>query len=121
MITVPTLIHCFAGPSLYFRGQYIANRSAIQLSELGEGDNALFCLTDKTDCCRERPNRFGEFYYPNRVQVPNAGLLHDFYRDRGNQFIRLNRREWATGPIGRYCCNIPDVGGAIQKLCVNLE
>ena len=96
------------------------NNSAIPLTEIGEGDNALHCKTDKEECCGTVPNRFGEFYYPNGVLVPVARRQHGFYRNRGDQVVRLNRRESATSPTGTYRCEIPNADDEVVKIYITL-
>ena len=107
---------------LYFElnNKIYLNNSAIPLRNVGAGDRALLCKTDRKDCCRTPPNRYGEFYYPNGVTVPSAGRQQGFYRNRGEQVIRLNRRSIATSPTGKYHCAIPRVDGEIQNIYVTL-
>ena len=102
-------------------GQFFGNNSLVSMDRVGEGeDGALICRTDRTDCCGAIPNRFGQFYYPNGDQVPIKSAGHSFYRNRGDQLIRLNRRERATSPTGRYRCEIPDASGEIRNLYITL-
>ena len=58
----------------------------------------LVCKTDFENCCGTEPNWFGEFYYPNGIQVPIWKLGHGFYRSCGKQEVRLHRREGVTTP-----------------------
>ena len=108
--------------SVYFElnGKAYSNNSTIPLSEVGENENALLCKTDLVTCCGTPPNRFGEFYYPNgdTVSVKKAG--HGFYRDRGVQEVRLNRKEGVTSPTGKFHCAVPDASGMIQSLYIHL-
>ena len=90
------------------------------MSEIGEGDKALYCKTDKEECCGMIPNRFGEFYYPHGVQVPVARQQHSFYHNRGDQIIRLNRREGVTSPTGTYWCEIPNAENKMIKIYITL-
>ena len=83
-------------------------------------EGALTCRTDKVDCCGAIPNRFGQFYYPNRVQVPVNNAGQGFYRNRGDQVVRLNRREGITSPTGKFHCEIPDASGENQNLYITL-
>ena len=109
-------VHFTVGDQVY------GNNSIVSLLSIGEGENrALICRTDSTNCCGTLPNRFGQFYYPNGVQVPVNSAGQGFYRNRGDQLIRLNRREGATSPTGRYRCEIPDASGEMQKLYITLE
>ena len=107
---------------VYFelKGERYENNSMVSILAIGEGDEALLCKTNKQDCCGTVPNRFGEFYYPHRVHVPINSARQGFYRDRGDQLIRLNRRMDTSSPTGRYCCEIPDADGVTQKIFINI-
>jgi hypothetical protein len=108
---------------VYFelKGAMYTNNSAASLLEVGAGEDALLCKTEKEGCCGTPPNRFGEFYYPNGVIVPIAKQQQDFYRNRDEKVIRLNRRDGATSPTGRYRCEIPDASGSIQNIYITLN
>ena len=109
---------------VYFelKGKRYDNNSEISILTIGEGDDALLCKTDKQDCCGTKPNRFGEFYFPHGVRVLINKAGQDFYRDRGEQLIRLNRRPrvGSSFPTGRYFCEIPDADNVIQKIFINI-
>ena len=107
---------------MYFElnGKVYLNNSAISVLEIGEGDEALYCKTDKEDCCGTALNRFGEFYYPHGVQVPIARHQWGFYCDRGDQIIRLNRREGIRSPTGTYRREIPNADGKVVKIYITL-
>ena len=103
------------GVGFELRGQRHPNNSMFLMSDIGEGDKALLCVTDRIGCCSE-----GEWMYPNNTQVPidRAGL--DFYRNRGPQVVRLNRRNNAVSPTGQYRCSIHDANGLTQTLVANI-
>ena len=101
-------------------GKVYQNNSVIPLTEIGEGDNALHCKTDKEECCGMVPNRFGKFYYPNGVRIPVARQQQGFYRSRGDQIIRLNRREGVTSPTGTYRCEIPNADDETVTIYITL-
>ena len=105
---------------LELNGNVYPNNSVISLSEVGENGDALLCKTDLVTCCAIPPNRFGEFYYPDgeTVLIQNAG--HGFYRNRGAQEVRLNRREGVTSPTGRFHCAVPDASGTVQNVYIHL-
>ena len=107
---------------VYFelKGEVYDNNSMVNILAIGEGDDALLCKTNKQDCCGTVPNRFGEFYYPNGVRVSINSARHGFYRNRGDQVIRLNRRDGITIPTGRFSCEIPDASGVTQKRFINV-
>ena len=104
---------------------YAAN-SLIPITDVGDagvtGEAALLCRTDKPGCCSG--TREGEWLYPNGTAVrTNAkGPSDPFYRNRGTNVVRLNRRNGATGPTGLYCCEVASVAvpdGAM--ICINLS
>ena len=99
-------------------GVILTNNSAVDLNDIGEGDRALLCKTNLPNCCRTLPNRFGEFFYPSGLQVPIRASDEGFYRDRGEQRIRLNRREEVTSPTGRFRCAIPDANRVMRNVYI---
>ena len=108
------------GVHFVHQGQVYLNNSAISLQLISENENALLCKTDREDCCGTPPNRFGEFYYPSGVQVPIRSRGQGFYRNRGEQEIRLHRREGVTTPTGRFRCQIPNARGDLQTIYIEL-
>ena len=93
-------------------GQTYLNNSIVAINDIGEGDNALLCVTDKLDCCKLPNGPYqGEFYYPNNTLVRNRHGRHSLYRNRGPQVVRLNRRSNTHSPTGIYKCEIPDFTG----------
>ena len=64
------------------------------------------------------PNRFGESYYPHGVQVPIARQQRSLYHDRGDQVVRLNRREGIGSPTGAYRCEIPGADGKMVNIYI---
>lgn len=120
IITAPLATN--SPPVVYFElnGNIYHNNSAISLQSVGEGERALICKTNKQDCCGTPPNRLGEFLYPNGDIVPIRILQDEFYRQRGDGEIYLNRRVDTTSPSGTYSCVIPDAAGTIQTLYIDL-
>ena len=112
--------HLILGVYFELKGTIYPNNSAVRLVDVGEDRSALLCKTNREECCRVLPNRFGEFYYPNGIQVPIARLEQGFYRDRGERVIRLNRREGITSPTGNYRCEIPDADGVTRNIYITL-
>ena len=89
-------------------------------TDIGEGEDALLCTTDRADCCSVV--RAGEFYFPNGTQVPVAAdvIIRSYYRNRGDGFIRLNHRPNSGVATGRFRCEIPDADEALVILFVNI-
>ena len=108
---------------MYFelQGVVYTNNSAVSLLEVGEGESALLCKTNRGGCCGTPPNRFGEFYYPSGIKVPIAKQQQGFYRNRGEKVVRLNRRGGVTSPTGKYRCEIPDANGSMQSIYITLN
>lgn len=99
-------------------GNVYLNNTVVVVSDIGEEGNALLCFTDSPNCCSS--SRAGEFYFPNNSAVSIKISGRDFYRNRGSQFIRLNRRKDAMIPIGRYRCEIPDANGITQNMFITI-
>ena len=62
-----------SGVRLLFKGKIYGNNSRFFINEIGRSNSnsALQCVMDKRKCCRRY--RFGEWYFPNGVQVPIEG------------------------------------------------
>ena len=105
---------------VYFmlNGTMYINNSAVAMTSIGERENALLCKTNKEDCCAGA--RIGKFFYPNGVEVPIKMLKHEFYRDRGDQVVRLNRRAVSGGIKGKYYCEVSDACDDVQRIYIEL-
>ena len=103
--------------------QTYSNNSEVLLTDIGEGDDALLCVTDSTQCCRgsDNPNGggLGEWYFPNGTLVP-TGSTTSIYRNRDNSTVRLNRKNNAQSPIGVYRCDVPDANEITQSIYIHL-
>ena len=111
------------GVSLSLRGTTFSNNSVVSITDIGDGEDALLCHTDNTQCCRVRDNlpdrvAFGLWFFPNGDEVGNDD--GDFFRNRGESIVRLNRRNNAHSPTGRYRCEIPDASSEEQTLYVDV-
>ena len=105
-------------------GYIYANNSEIAITKVGEGDNAVLCRTDRTDCCILMDSggmRIGEWRYPNNTIVNNRASGSDFYRTRGTMVVALNRRNNATQPTGLYCCEVATMAGLNATICIILS
>ena len=94
------------------------------LDEIGEENAALFCLTNRTDCCRMKDTPqgtggIGEWFFPNGNTVNNEGSGDDIYRSRGPSFVRLRRRNNAS-TTGVFRCEVPDASGTNQSIYVGV-
>ena len=104
--------------------QTYSSNSEVLLTDIGEGDEALLCLTDNTQCCRasHNPNGegLGEWYFPDGTPVP-PGNTNSIYRKRDNSTVQLNRRNNAESPTGVYRCDVPDASGTNQSIYIHLK
>ena len=118
-----------AGEGVRFslNGTTYQNNSNVTLEDIGENDDALFCLTDATACCQpphtgEMGGVRGDWFFPNRTRVPsdtvNTTLQWDIYRTRGQMVVRLNRRK--GGATGIYSCQIPDAMNVNQTIYIGV-
>ena len=92
------------------------------LEDIGEGDDALLCVTNQTACCTSdtsgNTSALGNWFFPNGTRVPGSGSRWDFYRTRGQMVVRLNRR--SCGVEGIYHCEIPDAMNVIQTIYIGV-
>ncbi len=102
------------GDRIYFENDVVV------ITDIGEGDNALLCVTEYEDCCNAQITVAGEFYYPDGSIVGVRASGDSLYRNRGDQLIRLNRRNGATPPLGRYRCDIPDTTGTTRSFFIHI-
>ena len=87
----------------------------VSLTDIGEGYNALHCLTNLTTCCRGKDgDSAGEWFLPGQTSpvicVNAADDMDNFARSRGPSAVLLNGRT-GTGPTGLYTCQVPDGEG----------
>ena len=96
----------------------------MSLEEIGEGYDALLCLTDQPACCRlpyTKPmgqTAIGNWFFPNETRVPSSGGNWGFHRTRGPSVVLMARVK--GGVDGIYYCNIPDTAGVIQTVYIGV-
>ena len=93
------------------------------MEDIGEGDDALHCMTDFRNCCRppytgEMENALGNWFFPNETRVPSSGGQWDIYRTRGQSVVLLQRRR--GGVEGIYRCEMPDAMNVIQTIYIRV-
>lgn len=100
----------------------IRNNSLVRLDDIGQGPNALLCLTDKTPCCDEAD---GNWYLPDGTPLPSDTIssnLQNLYVSReGNQTVRLNNNMTEVNvSFGIYSCGILDRQDNVNHLYVGI-
>ena len=93
------------------------------LEEIGDGDDALLCMTNYTACCRrpytgEMGTALGNWFFPNRTRVPSKDVQWDLFRTRDHMMVRMNRRR--SGEEGIYHCHIPDAMDVIKTMYIGV-
>ena len=118
----------FIGPpitlSLGINGTVYPNNSVFNVTAIGISDSeALIFKTSFSTCCREQ--RLGQCYYPDGTEVGIRSDYSEIFRNRGVQFIRLNRRvtDIRSGTVpftpGVYQCCLPNACG--DTTCLSFE
>ena len=112
------LFYC-AGLSFWLRGTTYQNNSIVTLEDIGEGDDALLCVTNLTACCRPYwLLAFGNWFYPNGTRISSSGSNWEFHRTRGYMVVLLHRR--SGGVTGVYHCMIRDAMNVTQTIYIGV-
>ena len=118
-VIVVSLLSC-EGVRFVLNGITYQNNSLVTLENIGEGDDALFCLTDQIACCGPPYTllSLGNWFFPNGTGVPSSGVPWDFHRTRGQSVVLLQRRR--GGEEGIYSCEIPDAMNITQTIYIGV-
>ena len=114
-----------AGVGFYLRGSLYSNNSIINIADIGVGDHALHCITNRQQCCRNyHGGASGNWFLPGQNSGigggGESGSTADFSRSRRHIAVLLNRRNNATSPTGLYRCEVLDSGGVLQSLFIGV-
>ena len=111
---------------LHLGGVNYSNNSIVNLTTIGDNDQALLCRTNanSTACCghSSTATSVSEWYFPNWSAVGIAGDGGSFYVSRGRSVIELHRRNMVMSPSGVYntCTFKSEFQQPYHKLHVNL-
>ena len=104
----------------FLNGRVLPNNSIVAPGDIGEGSGALYCLTDRTQCCStEAGGELGVWRSPDGSDV-SGSTTADVYLVRGFSSLLLNRRSSAMGPTGVYTCMLPDDGNVPRTSFIGL-
>ena len=96
-----------------FKGAALSNNSLVTSDDIGEGEDALHCMTDNTSCCRppytHSQSALGNWFFPNGTRVPSSSQEWDFHRTRGDMTVLLHKRRGVVD--GVFYCVLPDKEG----------
>ena len=107
-----------------FKGAVLSNNSLVTLDDIGEGDDALRCMTDNTSCCRPPytdsigQTALGNWIFPNGTRVPSSDIQWDFHRTRRHMVVLLHRRRGEVD--GVFYCVVPDKEGNEQTTYIGV-
>ena len=90
----------------FLNGRLLPNNSVVLLSDIGEGSNALYCLTDRIPCCSSSAGDSRGLWRSPDGDV-HQDTNHGIYTSKGFSSLLLNRRSSTVGPTGVYSCLIP--------------
>ena len=122
-VIVVSFLPC-EGVRFSLRGTTYQNNSLVTLEDIGEGYNALLCVTDQPACCRPpysdsfRLSAFGNWFFPNGTRVPSSANQWDMHRTRGHMVLPLQRRR--GGAKGIYHCVILDAMNVSQTVYIGV-
>ena len=92
----------------------------MNLNDIGLNDNALFCYTNLSTCCRGIDGGSqGSWMFPDgnvvgRLSTPVNN--NEFSRYRNGRAVVLHRGISAAGPTGIFTCVIPDSNNVMQQV-----
>ena len=120
-MTLCSAIPFFPGDIRFsLKGSTYQNNSFVFLEDIGEGDNALLCITNQTACCRPggMGTVLGNWFFPNGTKVPSVANNFTLGRTRGHMMVSLHRRR--GGEEGVYRCEIPDAMNVTQTIYIGV-
>ena len=99
------------------RGTTYQNNSIVTLTDIGEGNEALFCMTNLTGV---NGSVRGDWYFPNGTRVLSTPNNSEIYGNRGemHMVVRMNSR--GGGEEGIYHCEIPDSVNVNQTIYIGV-
>ena len=110
-LTLHYFLNCiFTELGFFLNGRFFSNNSIILLSDIGENSNALYCLTNRRECCLTD----GTWISPIGLNISESFSNISFYFTRGFSSLLLNRRSRAVVPTGVYTCLIPDAESVVR-------
>jgi hypothetical protein len=81
----------------------------VLVSDIGEGSGALYCLTNRIQCCGDTEGGAdrGIWRFPDGTNTREDTTV-GIYFTRGFSSLLLNKRNSTIRPTGIYTCLIPD-------------
>ena len=93
-----------------------SNNSIILLSDVGENSSALYCFTNRRECCLTD----GTWISPIGLNISESFSNISVYFTRGFSSLLLNKRSGAVVPTGVYTCLITDAGSVVRHVFIGI-
>ena len=117
-LVVLVVVQCQVYPRFELSGYtYLANNSYIDRGRVGEGDDALKCVTGYADCCTG-PDVGGWTDSRGTSVGQEVNGNTSVYVTRENKVMGLNRYNRSGGSSGMWRCDIPDSSGVMQSIYI---
>ena len=114
VLEIVVLVQCQPYPLLELKRTVLPNNSFIPRGLIGEGGDALMCVTDyTTECCASAGNWIDEKGGAVHQETPGESGI---YVTRGAGVVSLNRIR--GGSPGMWQCDIPDSSGVMQSIYI---
>ena len=115
VLAIVVLVQCQTYPRLEHKGNVLPNNSFIRRGLIREGNDALKCVTDDTNCCTDPDVGNWTNEIGGAVHQGASGAT-TIYVTRGDRVVSLNRIK--GGSAGMWRCDIPDSSGVMQSIYI---
>ena len=115
LCAIVTVVHCQSYPRFEFGSDVFVNNSYVIRGAVGEGNDALKCVTDNAGCCTN-PDVGNWTDESGGAVHQGASGATTIYVTRGGGVVSYNRI--IGGLSGMWRCDIPDSSGVMQSIYI---
>jgi len=113
----------FLGLGFFLNGSLLSNNSVVASDSIGVKGEALFCLTNNTNCCAPPFSTVtkGNWIFPNQTVIPPYVQEVPYTQSRYSSSVLLHHDSTTsdyTNLRGVFTCKVPDSDGNYQNLYV---
>ena len=110
---IPSILHflhwAILGVRLEHGSSQESNNTLITVNDIQESEEkALFCSTDRQNCCNDELDLPGSWFLPNGSDISSTTNAQPLHIILGNQTMGLNVRLSPELPSGIYHCEMMD-------------
>ena len=122
LLSLVSLGNCQSPPQFEQEGHFLSNNSYIYYNDIGYGDRALNCVTDRSvNCCNNSDVGGWRDESGTPVYQGTDGTTC-LYVTRGDRVISLHhKRGCSDHTSGLWRCGIPDSSGEMQSLYIYIS